>query len=109
MAVYRKSFEDPDAREEYGSDGDAEGVRIGESVVWRSRLKPGWSWEKNAKPKVGKDFCPISHHEYVVSGRIVYHLSDGSQVEASAGDFLIIEPGHAAEVIGDEECVLVDW
>jgi len=109
MAVYRKSLEDPEATEEYDGDGEAEAVQIGDSVVWRSRLKPGWSWEKNAKPRMGMDFCPSFHQEYVVAGRIIYHLRDGSQVEAQAGDFLIIEPGHAAEVVGNEECVLVDW
>jgi hypothetical protein len=109
MAVYRKSFEDPDATEEYGADGDAEGLQIGDTVVWRSRLKPGWSWEKNAKPRTGMDYCPGSHREYIVAGRIVYRLRDGSAVEGKAGDFLVIEPGHAAEVLGDGECVLVDW
>jgi hypothetical protein len=109
MAVYRKSLDDPEVTQEYGEDGDAEAVQIGESVVWRSRLKPGWSWEKNAKPKMKMDYCPAYHQEYVVSGKIIYRMRDGSQVEAQAGDFLIIEPGHAAEVLGDETCVLVDW
>jgi hypothetical protein len=109
MSVYVKSLDRPEATEAYGEQGDAEAVQIGDSVVWRSRLKPGWSWEKNAKPTTGKDFCPAFHHEYVVAGRIVYRLEDGSAVEAKTGDFLIIEPGHAAEVLGNEECVLIDW
>lgn len=109
MAVHRKSLDEPDATEEYGADGDAEAVQIGDWVVWRSRLKPGWSWDKNAKPKMGMDFCPAYHNEYVISGAIVYRMVDGSQVEGRAGDFLIIEPGHAGEVVGDELCVLIDW
>jgi hypothetical protein len=109
MAVLRKSLDEPDATEFYGDDGVAEAVQIGDAVVWRSRLKPGWSWEKNAKPKTGTDFCPSDHYEYVVAGRIVYRLQDGSSVEGKAGDFLIIGPGHAGEVLGDEECVLIDW
>jgi hypothetical protein len=109
MAVYRKSLDEPEANEEYGDDGIAEAVQIGESVVWRSRLKPGWSWAKNAEPQMGVPFCPAWHREYVVAGRIVYRLEDGSAVEAKAGDYLVIEPGHAAEVLGDEECVLLDW
>src|SRR6266567_985649 len=104
MAVHRKSLDHPDATEEYGADGDAEGVQIGESIVWRSRLNPGWSWEKDAKPRMGMDYCPAYHQEYVVAGTILYRNKDGSQVQAQAGDFLIIEPGHAAEVIGDETC-----
>lgn len=109
MAVHVKSLDRPEATEEYDGDGIAEAVQIGPSVVWRSRLKPGWSWEKNAKPRVGADFCPAWHREYVVSGRVLYRLEDGSAVEGKPGDYLVIEPGHAAEVLGDEECVLIDW
>ena len=109
MAVYRKSLDDPDGTEEYDEDGDSEGVQIGDTVVWRSRLKPGWSWEKNAKPRMGMDYCPSFHNEYVVQGRIVYRMKDGSSVEGRAGDFLVIEPGHAGEVVGNELCVLIDW
>lgn len=109
MAVHVKSLDRPEETEEYGAEGDAEAVEIGDSVVWRSRLKPGWSWAKNAEPKMGVPFCPMFHREYVVSGRILYRLEDGSAVEAKAGDYLVIEPGHAAEVLGDEECVLLDW
>jgi hypothetical protein len=109
MAVYVKSLDQPEATEEYDGDGVAEAVQIGNSVVWRSRLKPGWSWAKNAKPRTGADFCGSFHREYVVSGAILYHLEDGSTVEGKAGDHLVIEPGHAAEVIGDEECVTIDF
>ena len=109
MAVYRKSLNEPDATEEYGEDGEAEAVQIGDVAVWRSRLKPGWSWTKNAMPKTGVPFCPADHFEYVVSGRIIYRMVDGSEVEGRAGDFLVIEPGHAGEVVGDELCVLIDW
>ena len=109
MAVYRKSLNEPDGTEEYGEDGDAEAVQIGDVVVWRSRLKPGWSWAKNAKPKMGVDYCPADHLEYIVSGRILYRMADGTEVEGRAGDFLVIEPGHAGEVVGDELCVMIDW
>jgi hypothetical protein len=109
MGVYRKSLDEPEVTEEYDGDGVAEAVQIGDSVVWRSRLKPGWSWDKNAKPRMGMDFCPAFHHEYVVAGQIVYRMKDGSSVEAKAGDFVIIEPGHAGEVTGTETCVLIDW
>ena len=109
MGVFVKSLDRPEATEEYGADGVAEAVQIGESVVWRSRLKPGWSWAKNAAPRMGVPFCPAFHREYVVSGRILYRLEEGGSVEAKAGDYLVIEPGHAAEVLGDEACVLIDW
>ena len=109
MGVYVKSLDQPEVTEQYDGDGDAEAVQIGDSTVWRSRLKPGWSWAKNAQPRTGMDFCPAFHHEYVVAGRILYRMRDGSAVEAKAGDFVIIEPGHAGEVLGEELCILIDW
>jgi len=30
-------------------------------------------------------------------------------VEAATGDHLLVDPGHLAEVVGDETCVLLDW
>ncbi len=45
----------------------------------------------------GAPFCPAFHREYVVSGRILYRLEEGGSVEGKAGDYLVIEPGHAAE------------
>ena len=109
MAIYRKSLDDPDGFDEYGEQGDTQGVQVGDSVVWRSILKPGWSWDRNIKPRNGLEFCPGYHREYVVAGRIRYRLDDGSVVEAKAGDHLVIEPGHNGEVVGDETCVLIDW
>ena len=104
-----RSLDEPDDVIDYDGDGDAQGVTVGNSTVWRSTLKPGWSWERNAKPYAGVDFCPMHHREYVVSGRIRYRMSDGTVADAGAGDHLVIPPGHAAEVIGDEPCVLIDW
>jgi len=110
MGVYRKSLDEPEATEEYDGDGVAEAVQIGDNVLWRSRLKPGWSWAKNAKPRMdGMDFCPAFHHEYIVQGTIVYRMKDGSSVECNAGDYVIIEPGHAGEVSGTQECITIDW
>lgn len=36
-------------------------------------------------------------------------MADGTAVDATAGDHMLIDPGHLAEVIGDEDCVLLDW
>ena len=36
-------------------------------------------------------------------------MKDGTSVACRAGDFVIIEPDHAGEVVGTQECVLIDW
>ncbi len=115
--IEQRSFDEADEVTDYGDQGKAEKITLGiagyglgsESTVWRSTLRPGWSWERNIQPNVPFDRCPLHHREFVVAGRIRYVMSDGSAVEASAGDHLMIEPGHQATVVGEETCVLLDW
>ena len=115
--IEQKSLNDPDETVDWGEQGESVKVTLGfagygignESTVWLSTLKPGWSWTRNIKPNVPFESCPLHHREYVISGRIRYALDDGTAVEASAGDHLLIDPGHQAEVLGDEPCVVLDW
>jgi hypothetical protein len=115
--IDQKNVGEPDETVSYGDQGASAKVTLGfagfglgsESTVWLSTLRPGWSWQRNIKPSVPFERCPLHHREYVVSGRIRYTMGDGSAVDASAGDHLLIDPGHLAEVIGDEDCVLLDW
>jgi hypothetical protein len=102
---------------DWGEHGTSAKVTLGfsgyglgnESTIWLSTLRPGWSWARNIKPQVDFESCPLHHREYVIAGRIRYVMDDGTTVEARAGDHLLIDPGHQAEVLGDEDCVLLDW
>jgi hypothetical protein len=115
--IEQKSLHQPDDRDDYGEHGESAKVTVGipgygigsESTVWLSTLRPGWSWQRNIRPNVPFESCPLHHREYVIAGRIRYAMDDGSAVEARAGDHLLIDPGHQAEVLGDEACVLLDW
>jgi hypothetical protein len=108
--IQSKSFDQPDEAMEYGEKGRGEIVTINDVMVVRSILEPGWSWLEHIKPTVPElDNCPLHHKEYVVSGRIRYEMADGGSVEAGAGTYLDIEPGHLASVVGDETCVLIDF
>lgn len=108
--ITRKSFENPDDTYEF-VHGRSLVVRIGEAEeVWRSELGPGWNWDEDLKPYAeGATSCPLTHREYVVAGRIRYLTADGTEEVGAPGDFLFIEPGHRAWVLGDETCVLIDW
>lgn len=108
--IQSKSFDEPDEAMEFGDKGRSEIVTINDVMVVRSILEPGWSWLEHIKPTVeGLENCPLHHNEYVVSGRIRYDMADGGSVEAGAGTYLDIEPGHLASVVGDETCVLIDF
>jgi hypothetical protein len=107
--IQRRSFDTPD--EAYPSDDGSRTdiVQIGDNMVMRSVMQPGWSWEQYVKPMAEEDSCPMEHREVIVSGRIRYRMDDGSEVIGEAGDYLEISPGHLAWVLGDEPCVTIDW
>jgi mannose-6-phosphate isomerase-like protein (cupin superfamily) len=79
------------------------------SNVWLSTLPPDWSWERSIGLTVDFSSRPHHHREYVISGRIRHVTDDGTAVDAGPGDHLVIDPGHKAEVIGHEDCLLLDW
>jgi hypothetical protein len=110
-AVEVKRFDEPDDTWAFGDKGRSEIVRVRDVMVVRSVLAPGWSWLEHIKPMAeGLESCPLRHREYVVAGRIRYEMAEsGDAVEAGAGSYLDIQPGHWASVVGDETCVLVDW
>lgn len=107
--IERRSFEDPD--EVYPSDDGSttQIVQVGDNMVMRSVMQPGWSWEQYVKPMAEEDSCPMEHREVILSGRIRYKMDDGSELIGVAGDYLEISPGHLAWVLGDEPCVTIDW
>ena len=115
--IESKNLGQPDEVSDYGEHGESARVTLGmagfgfgsELTVWLSTLEPGWSWRRNIMPSVPFESCPLHHREYVIAGRIRYAMEDGTVVEAGAGDHLLIGPGHLAEVVGDETCVVLDW
>jgi quercetin dioxygenase-like cupin family protein len=109
MAITVKSLDTPDQPIEFDDGSRYDITVIGDSMVARSILNPGWNWDEYVKPYAeGAESCPQTHHEYVVSGRIRYLTDEGDEIVAKAGDHLVIEPGHRAWVVGDEPCVTVD-
>src|SRR3712207_1649092 len=84
-------------------------VTLGATTVGRATFEPGWKWSSNVKPIAGTDSCQVSHLGYVESGRMRVFMDDGSEGEVNPGDVFAIPPGHDAEVIGDEPCVLLDF
>ncbi len=107
--IVRKSLNQPDETLEF-VHGRSFLVRVNDEKIWRSQLEPGWNWDEDLEPYAGgASSCPLTHREYVVSGRIRYLMEDGTEEIGSPGDFLFIEPGHRGWVLGEETCVLIDW
>lgn len=104
-----KNFDSPDETRPFEGKGEAKVVEVGGRTIGRGTFEPGWKWSENVKPIAKTDSCEVSHLGYVLSGRMKVFMDDGSEAEIGAGDVVAIHPGHDAEVVGDEPCVMVDF
>ncbi len=104
-----KRFDSPDETRPFQGKGQAEVVEVGGQPVGRATFEPGWRWSENVKPIAGTHSCEVSHLGYVISGRMRILMDDGSEGEVGPGDVVAIAPGHDAEIVGDEACVMLDF
>lgn len=103
-----KSFDTPDETRPFEAHGRAELVTVNGHEIGRGIFEPGWRWSNDVKPIAQTDSCEFAHLGYILSGRMRVYMDDGSQGEIGPGDVFSIAPGHDAEVIGDEPCVMLD-
>jgi quercetin dioxygenase-like cupin family protein len=108
-ALSVKSLDQPGETRTTIDRGRIELVTLGGVTVGRATFEPGWRWSEHAKPLAGTDLCEATHIGYVVSGRQVCRMADGTQIELKPGDAFVVGPGHDAWVVGDEPCVTVDF
>jgi hypothetical protein len=80
-------------------------VRMDTASAARFTLEPGWSWADCIKPIVGTDSCQLRHVGVAVSGAMHIAHEDGTEQEIGPGNAYVIEPGHNAWVVGDENFV----
>lgn len=108
-SIQIKRFETPDETLPFEGKGRVEVVRVAGREAGRAIFEPGWRWSENVKPIAGTDSCEYPHLGYVVSGRMRIVMDDGTVGEIGGGDVFFIPPGHDAEVLGDEACVMLDF
>ena len=60
-----------------------------DATVGRGQYEPGWRWSQHVKPNVGTPSCEATHTGYVLEGRMVVKMDNGSETEyAPRGLFL---------------------
>jgi EutQ-like cupin domain len=106
--MQKKNLNSPEETRSF-EKGKLELANLGDVTIGRATLEPGWSWEKCVKPLVKTESCQAPHTQYMVSGRMKVVMDDGTEEEFSAGDALVIPPGHNAWVVGNEPVVAVDF
>ncbi len=104
-----KSFDVPDESRQMGGKGRLEIIHLGTTTAARVTYQPGFHWTEHMRPIAGTDLCQVRHIGYVVSGRSLIKMADGTERELAAGDAFDVPPGHDAWVIGDEPYVAVDF
>jgi mannose-6-phosphate isomerase-like protein (cupin superfamily) len=102
--VEKRDFESPDeSRTPDKTRVDV--VRLGGTTAARLTMEPGWRWSECVRPVAGTDSCQHRHVGVVHSGRMRVMHNDGTVLELGPGDAYVIEPGHDAEIVGDERFV----
>jgi class 3 adenylate cyclase len=89
--------------------GSASTVRVGELVVGRLVLEPGWRWSTHVRPIAGTASCQFHHVGFALSGAMDGRMDDGTGFRVEPGDVFDIPPGHDNWVVGDEPMVALVW
>ena len=101
MEAIVKSLDRPDELGELPK-GHADIVRLGDQMVIRGELEPGWRWSNDWQPIMGTASCQMPHTGLVLSGHWHFEMDDGTGLDLGPGDAYSIPPGHDAWVVGDE-------
>ena len=75
---------------------------VGPATIGRATYEPGWKWSEHVGPALGKTSCDVEHVGFVVSGRAVAKMDDGTEALMEAGEFFYVPPGHDSWVVGDD-------
>ena len=106
--IEAKNFAKPDEVKKFAF-GQIEQVNFEGSSVGKSVFQPGWRWSTSVKPIAKTDSCQVHHEIYMLAGRMMVQMNDGTQKEVAAGDAVILPPGHNVWVVGNEPAVFVDF
>jgi hypothetical protein len=104
----RKNFSKPDETRTFPK-GKLDVVNVGGHSMGRAEFEPGWKWSESVKPIAQTDSCQAPHMGYVISGKMAVVMDDGTKFEFGPGDAMSIPPGHDAWIVGNENCVVVDF
>ena len=84
-------------------------VVLGESQVARVVHQAGWHWAEHVKPTMGTTSCQFHHQGVILSGRLHIQTDDGAERTLGPGEAFDIPPGHDGWVVGDEDCVTIEF
>lgn len=106
LVLKKKGFDAPDHTHAW--EGRlTESIELGDLVLVRVTMQPGWRWSKDARDREGTELCERLHVGYQLSGRHHILMADGSELDVGPGDFYLAPPGHDDWTVGDEPSVFM--
>ena len=69
----------------------------------------GAKWSQDLKEYAATESCLLPHVAYVLSGRLMVRMDDGSEELFEAGDVMMLPPGHDAWTVGEEPCQFIEF
>ena len=108
LETMQKAHLDSAARDVHGKISK-QTVELDGVKVTRVRFDVGAQWSADLKGYAGTESCLLPHVAYVLSGRIVIRMDDGSEEEFGTGDVMMLPPGHDAWTVGDEPCDFIEF
>jgi len=79
--------------------------RVGPMTLGRATYEPGWRWSDHVGAPTGETSCRVEHVGFVLSGRAMASMDDGTERVMAPGDLFHVPPGHDSWVVGDEPYV----
>jgi quercetin dioxygenase-like cupin family protein len=64
---------------------------------------------RDVRPIKKTETCQHHHAQYVISGRLMLRMDDGTEMELKPGDFVVIPAGHTSWVVSDEPYTAIDF
>jgi quercetin dioxygenase-like cupin family protein len=84
-------------------------VKLDTVSVTKVKFDVGAKWSKDLKPYARTESCLLPHVAYVLSGKIMIRMDDGTEEIFEAGDIMMLPPGHDAWTVGDEPCTFIQF
>lgn len=69
----------------------------------------GAKWSADLKDYAGTELCELPHVALVTDGTLAVQMTDGSLETFSAGDIMLLPPGHDAWTVGETACTFVEF
>lgn len=108
LETMQKAHLDSAARDVHGKISK-QTVELDGVKVTRVRFGVGAKWSADLKEYAGTESCLLPHVAFVLSGRIMIRMDDGSEEEFGTGDVMMLPPGHDAWTVGDEPCDFIEF